>query len=75
MEGLEEEAQHLLGVVLRKALELMGSSSYDVFDIPRRDVGGITFVHIIEKFIKCNGETTSCSKGTSIIKVVSVALS
>ena len=49
MQGLEEEAEHFLRVMLRETLELAGSPSYDLFYIPGSYILGLTYVEFLDQ--------------------------
>lgn len=49
MQGLEEEAEHFLRVMLCETLELAGSPSDDLFDIPGSYILGFPCVKFLDQ--------------------------
>lgn len=61
--------------MLSKALELVGSTSDDILDIPRRNIAAFALIHVIDKLTEGDCEATASPKSAALVDVICEALS
>ena len=74
MHSLKQHGEHLLRVMLSKALELDRLARHPVLDIPRCHVPRPAQPEVVQKLGKGHGQTASCAQRILLIHMVQVDL-